>query len=166
MSLVTPFGEIVILTDDVPVTCSVSKKEKKHNYKDVLGCYRITVDFIPDGRRHEIKCIIPHMKYKERGPESGQDIECQSFYNDNGGKISICLNGEVNYLADGSRWSDKYDYDIRYLENGMAYIISENTKESRFVFGIAWIDNVYDEYGEFDHGKDVQTWLAADFTLD
>lgn len=43
------------------------------------------------------------------------------------------------------QWSDRYDYDARYLENGMSYVILAETKEEHFVFGIAWIDNVEDD---------------------
>ena len=162
----TPFGDIEILLDDKPIRYSVVEKEKNTNYSDVLGCYRIIVEFVPDGKEHEIKCIIPNMIYSERGPESGEDIECQAFYNDKGQKLSICLQCETGYLPDGQRWSDKYDYDADYLDNGMSYKILANTVENKFVFGIAWIDKLVDETGEEDHDRDIQTWLAADFTLD
>ena len=162
----TPFGDIEILLDDKPITYSVVEKEKNTNYSDVLGCYRIIVEFVPDGKSHEIKCIIPNMIYSERGPESGEDIECQAFYNEKGEKMSICLKAETGYLPDGQRWSDKYDYDADYLDNGMSYKILANTVENKFVFGIAWIDKLVDETGEEDHDRDIQTWFAADFTLD
>ena len=166
MNLKTPFGNIVIVLDDKDITYSIIEKEKKNNYSDVLGCYRIIVDFIPDGKGHELKCVIPNMNYSDRGPESGEDIECQAFYNDRGEKMSICLQCKAGYLPDGRKWSDKYDYDASYLENGMSYKILENTAESKYVFGIAWIDKVIDELGEAEHSRDVQTWFAADFTLD
>lgn len=85
----TPFGDVIVLLDDKPVTYSIIEKDKKHYFSDVLGCYRLTVNFIPDGKEHEIKCVIQDMKYNDNGPESGEDIECQSFYNDKGDKISI-----------------------------------------------------------------------------
>lgn len=162
----TPFGDIEILLDDKPITYSVVEKEKNTNYPDVLGCYRIIVEFVPDGKEHEIKCIIPNMIYSERGPESGEDIESQAFYNDKGQKLSICLRCETGYLPDGQRWSDKYDYDADYLDNGMSYKILTNTAERKYIFGIAWIDKLCDEMGEEDNSRDIQTWLAADFTLD
>ena len=160
----TPFGDVVMMVDDVITSYSVIERGKTNDIKDVLGCYLIIVDFIPDGKEHEIKCIIPNIRCSDHGPESGEDIECQAFYNDKGEKLSICVQCETGYLPDGRKWSYKYDYDARYLENGMSYLILENTVESRYTFGIAWIDKVTDEFGEYDHSRDVQTWLAADFT--
>ena len=56
------------------------------------------------------------------------------------------------------------DYDIRYLSNGMEYVISDSTKTQKYTFGIAWIDDVgYDDTvadGKRDRG--VETWYAAD----
>lgn len=88
-------------------------------------------------------------------------LECQAFYNKDNWKLSIGVECEIGFLPDGRRWSDRYDYDARYLENGMSYVILAETKEEHFVFGIAWIDNV-----EADHARDVQTWFAADTTID
>lgn len=160
----TPFGEIVILIDDIITPYSAMERTKTTTTKDVLGCYQIDVDFIPNGKKHEIKCIIPNMQFNDRGPESGENIECQAFYNDRGEKLSICVQCEIGYLPDGRKWSYKYDYDACYLENGMSCKVLENTVETKYQFGIAWIDGVINEFGEYDHGRDVQTWLAADFT--
>ena len=161
MNLITPFGEIIILLDDKEYDYSFVKKENnKRLFPNVLGCYRIVVEFVPDGKEHEIKCIIPNMEYFDRGPESGEGIECQAFYQDDM-KLSICVECETGYLPNGSRWSDRYDYDASYLENGMSYLILNKTKEDKYIFGLSWIDNVVD-----NHGRDVQTWFAADFTID
>lgn len=161
MKLITPFGEIVILLDDKEYDYSFVKKENNEGlFPNVLGCYRIVVEYVPDGKEHEIKCIIPNMKYFDRGPESGECIECQAFYQDDM-KLSICVECETGYLPDGSRWSDRYDYDASYLENGMSYLILNQTKEDKYIFGLSWIDNVVD-----NPERDVQTWFAADFTTD
>lgn len=160
----TPFGEIVILVDEKAMPYTVVEREKSNSFKDVLGCYIISVLLRPDGKEHEIKCVIPDMRYIERYPESGEDIECQAFYNDKDQKLSICVECDSGYLPDGSRWSDKYDYDAEYLENGMSYRISEKTTKCKYVFGIAWIDKIFDEAEKIDHDRDVQTWFAADFT--
>lgn len=160
----TPFGEVVILIDGKEMPYTVVEREKDNSFKDVLGCYIISVPFRPDGKEHEIRCVIPDIQYVESGPESGENIECQSFYNSRGEKLSICVECETGYLPDGRRWSDKYDYDAEYLENGMSYRVLEKTVECEYVFGIAWIDKIFDEAEEIDHDRDVQTWLAADFT--
>lgn len=44
------------------------------------------------------------------------------------------------------------------MEDGVLYQIMRDTKTTKFVFGIAWIDNVTAE-------NDVQTWYGADPTL-
>lgn len=160
--LETPFGKVKVLVDDIEHPYGI--KVKNPNEKicpDVVGRYHIVVDFIPDGKIHEIKCVIEGMSYIDRGPESGEMLECQAFYNENGWKLSIGVECETGFLPDGRRWSDRYDYDAKYLENGMSYVILKETREEQFRFGIAWIDNVED-----NHGRDTQTWFAADVTID
>lgn len=79
--------------------------------------------------------------------------------------MSIGLVCESGYI-DGIRISDEYDYDADYLENGMAYLINPHTKTSRYVFGIAWIDNVsWDDSSGLESQRDAQTWYGADPTL-
>ena len=162
----TPFGEVVLLIDGKIASYSIAAKDNEPACQDVLGCYRISVDFQPDGKEHEIKCIIPEMQCTDRGPESGEGIECQAFYNSRGEKLSICVQCASGNLPGWCTGSKEYGYDAEYLENGMSYVILKNTIERRYIFGIAWIDAVADEIEGFDSGRDVQTWLAADFTLD
>lgn len=48
----------------------------------------------------------------------------------------------------------------------MAYLIAKNTKTTKYVFGIAWIDNVgWDDEIDEENNRDVQTWFAADPTI-
>ena len=160
--LETPFGKVKILIDDIEVTyCAVKKQPNERLCPNVVGRYHIDVDFAPDGTKHEIKCIIEELSCSDRGPESGEMLECQAFYNTDNWKLSIGVECETGFLPDGRRWSERYDYDARYLDNGMSYVILKETKEEHFKFGIAWIDNVED-----DHARDVQTWFAADVTID
>lgn len=160
--LETPFGKVKILIDDIEVTyCAVKKQPNERLCPNVVGRYHIDVDFAPDGKEHEIKCIIEELSCSDRGPESGEMLECQAFYNTDNWKLSIGVECETGFLTDGRRWSERYDYDARYLDNGMSYVILKETKEEHFKFGIAWIDNVED-----DHARDVQTWFAADVTID
>ncbi|MBQ3546803.1 MAG: hypothetical protein IJA34_17735 [Lachnospiraceae bacterium] len=160
--LETPFGKVKIFIDDIEMSYDFLKiKPNEILCPNIVGRYHIDVYFIPDGKEHEIKCIIDGILYSDRGPESGEMLECQSFYNINNWKLSIGVECESGFLPDGRRWSERYDYDARYLENGMSYVILEETKEEHFIFGIAWIDNVED-----DHARDVQTWFAADVTID
>lgn len=160
--LETPFGKVKILIDGVEITYSATKIQPNERYcPDVAGRYHISVDLTPDGKEHEIKCLIEDISYSDRGPESGEMLECQAFYNTDNWKLSIGVECETGFLPDGRKWSDRYDYDARYLDNGMSYVILKETKTEHFKFGIAWIDSVED-----DHSRDVQTWFAADVIID
>ncbi len=53
-------------------------------------------------------------------------------------------------MRDIIRSSDVYDYDNDYMVDGVSYLILEETKTTRYVFGVAWIENVTAE-------NDVQT---------
>lgn len=160
--LETPFGKVKILIDDIEISYNAVKKQTCERFcPDIVGHYHINVDFTPDGKEHEIKCIIENISYIDKCAESGEMLESQAFYNKDDWKLSIGVECETGFLPDGRKWSDRYDYDARYLENGMSYVILPETKKEHFVFGIAWIDNV-----ENDHTRDVQTWFAADVTYD
>ncbi len=160
--LQTPFGKVKILIDDIEISYNAIQKQSDEKVcPDVVGRYHIAIDFTPDGQQHEIKCIIEDISCSDRGHESGEMLESQAFYNEDDWKLSIGVECEAGFLPDGRRWSERYDYDARYLNDGMSYVILEETKENHFVFGLAWIDNVKD-----NHSRDVQTWFAADVTID
>ena len=164
--LLTPFGEIKILIDEKPAPYFAQEGRKLEGLcPHVLGRYRITVRFFPDGKKHTIACVFGSDCKYERTPESGECLECQSFYNDSRFKMTIGLECEAGYI-DGLRATNKYDYDADYLENGMSFLIDTNTKKELYTFGIAWIDNVVldDPTGE-SNGRDVETWYGADPTL-
>lgn len=157
--LATPLGYIAIYIDDK----KVDYIEKNIGISDQLcpdvdGRYSIEVNFIPDGKVHTISCIIDkYISSKEDGIESGERLELKSFYRRNA-KLSIGMEGEAGHYPDGTRFSDIYDYDNDYMENGVSYLILEETKTTKYIFGVAWIDNVTAE-------NDVQTWYGADPTL-
>ncbi len=164
--LITPFGEIKILIDAKPIPYFAQEGGKTDAlYPHILGRYRIAVHFVPDGKKHSIACVFETSRPYERTPESGERLECQSFYNERRFKMSIGLECEGG-KTDGVRISDKYDYDTAYLENGMSYRIEPGTKTERFVFGIAWIDDVgWDDPIDEENFRDVETWYGADPTL-
>ena len=62
-------------------------------------------------------------------PEGGERLECLSFYGTQRVKMSIGLEGECgrNYY--------EYDYDIDYLDNGMAYVIMPEPKRRSILLG-------------------------------
>lgn len=164
--LSTPFGEIKILIDGKSVPYFAQEGRKPDVLcPHVLGRYQIAVQFIPDGENHTIACVFESDCSYERTPESGERLECQSFYNDRRFKMSIGLECEAGYIG-GIRVSDEYDYDADYLENGMSFLIDMNTRTERYVFGISWIDNVgLDDQIDDNDDRDIETWYGADPTL-
>lgn len=165
--LITPFGRIAVLVDGKEIGYSeIQGKGIDALCPDIVGRYRILVDYIPDGNEHVIACILPDIKDYNKAIESGERLECQGFYNNERWKLSIGVECETGYYADGIRVSDEYDYDADYLDNGMAFLILRNTKTTAFEFGIAWIDDVgWDDDVNNEDDRDVQTWFAADPTI-
>ena len=48
----------------------------------------------------------------------------------------------------------------------MSFLIDMNTKTEKYVFGIAWIDNVgWEDPIDENNNRDVETWYGADPTL-
>jgi len=163
----TPFGYVAIMIDGQEIEYHPEQLQCDGRFcPDVIGRYKIVVDFVPDGNEHIISCVLPEAVKFHRSPESGEGLECQSFYNKDRCKLSIGLEGEAGYFEDGTRVSDEYDYNADYLDNGMAYFIEKNTKTSSFVIGIAWIDDVgLEDEMDDENDRDVQTWFAADPAL-
>ena len=165
--LKTPFGYVAVVADGQEVEyCIEQLKAEEMLCPDIAGRYKISVDFEPDGKEHLLACILPEALDYKRYPESGERLECQGFYHKDRVKLSIGLECEAGRFPDGARVSDAYDYDADYLENGMAYLIEKNTKSNKYVFGVAWIDNVgWEEEIDNENDRDVQTWFAADPTI-
>ena len=163
----TPFGNIEIRIDGQSVHYIAKEMTALQDLcPNVLGRYRIDVALVPDGKRHKISCTFPAGCPYNRSSESGENLECQSFYNSHGYKMSVGVEGESGHMPDGSRISNQYDYDVDYLENGMAYLVLESTKTEHYVFGIAWIDHVsWVNASETDSLRDTETWFGADPTL-
>lgn len=159
----TPFGEISITIDGQPIDYRAQKgSDDNVLWPCVKDRYQIEVRYVPDGKEHILSCVFSPVCSYETSPESGERLECQSFYSLQRIKMSIGLECEEGDI-EGFRISDEYDYDAEYLDNGMAYIIMPETKTERYVFGIAWIDDVgWDDPIDDEHNRDVQTWFAAD----
>ena len=159
----TPLGKISILLDgeEYKFFLVIPHKLSKGRCKELKGCYRIAVNVEPDGKQHELKCIIENASYETRIIESGEDFSCISFYDNQGNKLSLGAEGETGINPDGTRFSSKYDYRVDYLENGISYILDYDSFDNRYIFGLAWIDKVTD-----CPERDIQTWLGADVTLD
>lgn len=160
--LSTPFGEIKIFVDGKPISYIAQKGRNMDTLcPHILGRYQIVVNFIPDGENHTISCIFDSKCLYEKISESGERLECQSFYNNHGFKMSIGVECEAGYI-DGKKAFDEYDYDVEYLENGMSFLIDMNTNTECYVFGISWIDNVeFNDLIDNNDGRDVETWHGA-----
>ena len=163
--LITPFGELKIKIDEQRIPYTIQKREKNIRFcPDVLGRFIITVHFIPDGRKHSIACVFVSECSYEAFPESGERLECQSFYNERRFKMSIGLKGDLfnNIARHPDKVDYEYDYDVDYLTNGMAYLIFPETKTKQFVFSVSWIDDVGSNDLRKNRKRDVQTWFGAD----
>lgn len=161
----TPFGEMAVMIDGQPIDYTAQKgSDNDVLWPDVRNRYQIVVRYVPDGKKHSLSCIFSPICSYKKVPESAERLECQSFYGSQRVKMSIGLECEAGYIG-GVRASEAYDYDADYLDNGMVYIIMPETKAEKYVFGIAWIDDVgWDDPINDEHNRDVQTWYAADPT--
>ena len=156
--LSTPLGDIEIYIDNEKVEYTVKIIGASERLcPDISGRFGIEILYEPDGKQHTISCRIKKYHASSRDEiEPGECLELKSFYRENT-KLSIGMEGDAGYYSDGTRDSDVYDYDNDYMEDGVSYLIMEDTKTTKYVFGIAWIDNVTVE-------NDVQTWYGADPT--
>lgn len=156
--LSTPLGDIEIYIDNEKVEYTVKNIGASERLcPDISGRFGIEILYEPDGKQHTISCRIKKYHASSRDEiEPGERLELKSFYRENT-KLSIGIEGDAGYYSDGTRDSDVYDYDNDYMEDGVSYLIMEDTKTTKYVFGIAWIDNVTVE-------NDVQTWYGADPT--
>ncbi|RGV96936.1 hypothetical protein DWV97_06135 [Ruminococcus sp. AF14-10] len=156
--LSTPLGDIEIYIDNEKVEYTVKNIGASERLcPDISGRFGIEILYEPDGKQHTISCRIKKYHASSRDEiEPGERLELKSFYRENT-KLSIGMEGDAGYYSDGTRDSDVYDYDNDYMEDGVSYLIMEDTKTTKYVFGIAWIDNVTVE-------NDVQTWYGADPT--
>lgn len=161
----TPFGELNIMIDGRTIEYTAQKGLIDDRlWPDVICRYQIAVRYTPDGNEHRLSCVFSPICSYEKEIESGERLECQSFYSSKRIKMSIGLECEAGYI-NGDRASDEYDYDADYLDNGMAYIIMPETNTDNYVFGIAWINDVgWDDPVDEEHNRSIQTWFAADPT--
>ena len=156
--LKTPLGNIIIQIDNKTISYNAISAICDSTCNDLDGRYLICISFVPDGRKHVITCYIEDYLPSEKDDiESGENLELKSFYAKSC-KLSIGMEGESGYYADGSRVSTVYDYDNEYTKNGVKYVILPETITHKYNFGIAWINNVTND-------NDVQTWFGADPTL-
>lgn len=157
-NLITPFGSVLVsINNDVMEYQTIKLETNPILFPDIDGRYKLIVNYISDNKEHLISCIINDIDNSaiRRETESGERLECQSFYQDSK-KLSIGIEFDIGYFNTFEQ--NSYDYDIRYLRNGMSYHILPSTDSHEFIFGIAWINNCTD-------ATVVQTWYGADPTI-
>lgn len=169
MELITPLGTIQVLLDGSPIPCSTTQLEPiKNSCPDIAARYKIEVDFTPDGKKHLISCCLYPSQSVKGYSESGEDLECYGYYNDDETiKVSIGIEADTGYIynneGDLVRDNDEYDYDGEFMEkDGVfynSYAILQFTKTTHYVFGVAWI------FDCTSIERDTQTWFGADPTL-
>ena len=114
----TALGTIEILIDGEKIPYIAKEGRKIENLcPNVLGRYQIEVNYIPDGNKHSLSCVINNLEQINRTVESGENLECLSFYNKDRVKLSIALLGEQRDCHNGVLINATNDYDIEYLEN-------------------------------------------------
>lgn len=154
--LQTPLGALDIQIDKVSINYTPLSISVHQTCKDLDGRYAIVIPFYPDQLQHTISCRIKNYKNsKNDEPEPGENLELFSFYQ-NGTKLSIGMVGDAGCI-NGERLAT-YDYDTEYLADGVQYRVLPITKTTKFIFGVAWINEVTE-------ANNIQTWFGADPTL-
>ena len=159
-----PFGEINISIDGKSIDYVAQKGQTDSSmWPDVKERYQIVVEYIPDGKEHNISCTFTPICPYESDYEGTEYLECKGFYNSKREKMSIGVKGERALFWDGSLvLSNGFDYDAGCIENGVECNILPETKTEEYFFGIAWIDDVgYNDPQGYRNNRDGQVWDAA-----
>jgi len=151
--LKTPFGNVKLRLDKKDIAYEVMDVKRDQTlYPDVDGLFLVSFNFIPDGKTHELQCVLENAQYSAY-PETGERLEAVAFYI-NKGKITIGCEGDFGELSEFST----YDFDGILLKNGIQIDTDTSTKGQKFQFGVCWLLHCTDE-------NDVQTWYGADPTI-
>ena len=80
--MTTPLGDIEICIDGKTIKYTAQNMGVMDKLcPDVDGRFCIKVEFVPDGERHAISCIIKsHIPSDKDGVESGEQLALKSFY--------------------------------------------------------------------------------------
>lgn len=161
-NLLTPLGAINIAIDGESIPYEYIKLGQIKGRKfPLLGRYQISIDFKPDGREHDISCTINNRRLGIGQIETGERLTTINFYSEDRIKLTVGIVAESGYIY-GIRYSE-FDYDEFCLKNGIAYKVLSETQTSKYIFMIAWIDDV----GENDlidvgQDRDIETWFGVD----
>ena len=142
--LLTPFGKINILVDDVAIqyearTFDYFKPPVKD--KPIEGCYRI---HIPVENSSCIQCMLDLEDTQvDISGSSGERYLCREFQK---GTTMLAIGIE----------DENSSFDSERVENGMQYRINDRIDE--VIIGIAWAT-------DYEGADDVRVWFAADPTV-
>lgn len=148
--LKTPFGNIEVLFDSKPANLLIQKSQtlKDKLYPNIECAYLVSYEYISDYSEHLITCILERDNLNGE-IESGEHLDAISFYIDSG-KLTLGCKSDFGMPQEGN-----FDYDGRYLKNGLEIYITSNTKSQLFTFGVSWLKNVTAD-------NEIQTWFASD----
>ncbi len=166
MKLMTPFGKISILVDGKDIEYLPKKLDLLEDCPNVKGRYLIDINFNPDGKNHDISCLLKDMKNFKSDSASGEDVQSITFYNHDKWALEISVRGEQwiyclkdrKWQVDDSLWHR--DYDIKYSKNGISYTIMPETITNKYIFLIAWIDEL--EYNDSSFARYDELWKSSD----
>lgn len=149
--LTTPFGNIRITLDEVPVSYIAKPVENPRLFPDVNGAFLLKYDFIRDSKSHQLCCFLDN-PFAIGGSESGERLEAISIYMEEG-KLTIGCEADFCDPPDFH-----YDYTGTYLSSGIKLLIPPQMQSEPFLFGVSWLNHCTPEH-------DLQTWFAADPTI-
>lgn len=159
----TPFGDIIVKINNQEIEYHYKKCDNDRTCPNLLGRYLIEIELNPkECKKYCISCEVSDSYLLKSEIETGEMLECQSFYSQDRVKLSIGVYGECwGYGYNGIYKTN--DYDIKYLPSGISYLVLENTKTNKFYFAISWIDDVgYDDPINNEHDRDSETWFGSD----
>ena len=160
----TPFGDISIKINDKEISYEYKKCTNDRTCLNLLGRYLIEITSIPKGEEYSISCEIVNNQSLKSEIETGEMLECISFYGEERIKLSIGAYGESWGYIGNRLMEASNDYDIEYRPNGLSYLVLKETKTDKYYFAVSWIDDVgyEDSINNYDNDRDVETWYGSD----
>lgn len=144
MKLETPFGQIHICVDGVPIEYVYQERQPDSRWY-VDGRYWIRVSVPEDRRCHTIACLVENPSDTDVEHDSGEGAEI------------ICFRRGQFKMEIGIHEANN-DHGTVYLPNGIAYTVHSETDTRELIFGVAWLCQVNRE-------NENHTWFSCDPTL-
>jgi hypothetical protein len=140
----TPFGQIHICVDGIPVEYACQEKQPDPRWY-VDGRYWIRVPVPADRQCHTIACLVECPSDTVVEQDSGEGVEM------------VCFRHGTRKMEIGILEADD-DHGTVYLSNGIAYTVHSETDIRELIFGVAWLCQVNPE-------NENHTWFSCDPTI-